>query len=256
LPEGSRLVAGRWWPPDYHGPPLVSFDADLARGMGLKIGDSLTVNLLGREITARIANLRAIDWQRLGINFTLVFAPGTLEQAPQTYLAAVYLPPAAEEGLVSRVTEQFPNVSAIPVREALAAVDRVVGQIGAAVRVAALVTLLAGVLVLGGAIAASHRRRVYDAVVLKVLGATRGAIAGAFLIEHGLLGLLTALVAGVAGTLAAYFAVTRLMRTDWVFLPIPLLWTIALAILVTLALGFAGTWRALGAKPARYLRNE
>ena len=130
LPEGSRLVAGTWWSPGYHGPALVSFDADLAHGMGLKVGDSLTVNLLGREITARIANLRAIDWQRLGINFALVFAPGTLEHAPQTHLAAVYLPEAKEEALVRQVTERFPNVSAIPVREALAAVDRVVGMIG------------------------------------------------------------------------------------------------------------------------------
>jgi putative ABC transport system permease protein len=256
LPEGSRLAAGAWWRPDYQGPPLVSFDANLARGMGLKIGDSLTVNLLGREITARIANLRAIDWQRLGINFALVFAPGTLEHAPQTHLAAVYLPPAAEQGLVRRVTEQFPNISAIPVREALAAVDRVVGLIGAAVRLTALITLSAGVLVLGGAIAASHQRRAYDAVVLKVLGASRGAIAGAFLIEQGLLGVLAALVAAAVGTLAAYFTVTRLMRTDWVFLPMPLLWTMILAILVTMAFGLAGTWRALGAKPAPYLRNE
>ena len=186
----------------------------------------------------------------------MVFAPGTLEHAPQTHLAAVYLPPAEEEGLVRRVTERFPNVSAIPVREALAAVDRIVGMIGVAVRLTALVTLVAGVLVLGGAVAAGHHRRVYDAVVLKVLGATRGAIAGAFLIEYGLLGALAALFAAVLGTLAAFFAVTRLMRTDWVFLPAPLLWTAGLAILVTLALGFAGTWRALGAKPAPYLRNE
>ena len=256
LPEGSRLVAGTWWPRDYDGPPLVSFDADLARGMGLKVGDSLTVNLLGREITARIANLRAIEWRQLGINFTLVFAPGTLEHAPQTHLAAVYLPRAAEEGLVHQVTEQFPNISAIPVRGALAAVDRVVGLIGDAVRLAALVTLAAGVLVLGGAMAASHQRRVYDAVVLKVLGATRGAIAGAYLIEYGLVGALAALFAGVLGTLAAYFAVTRLMRTDWLFLPMPLLWTMIPAALVTLAFGFAGAWRALGAKPAPYLRNE
>jgi len=256
LPSGSRLVAGAWWSPDYHGPPLVSFDSDLARGMGLKVGDSFTVNLLGREITARIANLRSIDWQRLGINFALVFAPGTLEHAPQTHLAAVYLPQNEEEGLVRRVTERFPNVSAIPVREALAAVDHVVGMIGIAVRLTALVTLIAGVLVLGGAIAASHQRRVYDAVVLKVLGATRGAIAGAYLIEYGLLGALAALFAGALGTLAAFFAVTRLMRTDWVFLPAPLVWTAGLATLVTLALGFAGTWRALGTKPAPYLRNE
>ena len=256
LPKGSQLVSGAWWPPDYRGPPMVSFDAALARGMGLEVGDSLSVNLLGREITAVIANLRAIDWERLGINFTLVFAPGTLEGAPHTHLAVVYLPQAEEESLVRAVTESFPNISAIHVREALAAVDRLIGTIGAAVRLTALVALAAGMLVLGGAIAAGHHRRVYDAVVLKVLGATRADLARAFLIEHALLGLLGALVACLLGTLAAYFLVTRLMQIEWVFLPLPLLWTMGLAIILTLALGFAGTWRALGAKAAPYLRNE
>ena len=256
LPAGSQLAAGTWWPPDYRGPPLVSFDADLARGMGLKVGDTLSVNLLGREITAVIANLRSIDWRRLGINFTLVFAPGTIEGAPQTHLAAVWMPPAEEETLVRAVTERYPNVSAIHVREALAALDRILDMIDDAIQLSALVTLAAGMLVLGGAIAAGHHRRVYDAVVLKVLGATRGAIARAFLIEHGLIGMLSALVACGLGTLAAYFLVTRLMKIDWVFLPAPLLWTVGLATLLTLALGFAGTWRALGAKAAPYLRNE
>src|SRR5262249_44248585 len=156
-PHGSRLVAGEWWPEDYRGPPLVSFDAALAEGMGLKLGDTLTVNLLGREITARIANLRRIDWSRLGINFAIVFAPGTLEAAPQTHLAAVYLAPDQEERLVGRVGERFPNVSAIPVREGLATVARVVATVGDAIRLVALLTLAAGALVLGGAVAAGHR---------------------------------------------------------------------------------------------------
>jgi putative ABC transport system permease protein len=256
LPRGSRLAAGTWWPSGYEGPPLVSFDEALARGMGLKVGDTLSVNLLGREITATIANLRSIDWERLGINFAMVFAPGTLENAPQTRLAAVYLPQNEEEGLVRAVTERFPNISAIHVREALAAVDRIIGLIGNAVRLTALVTVGAGALVLGGAVAAGHRRRVYDAVVLKVLGGTRGMITRAFLIENGITGALAALVAGVLGTVAAYFLVTRLMKIDWIFLPVPLLSTVTLAALLTAALGFAGTWRALGAKPASYLRNE
>jgi putative ABC transport system permease protein len=256
LPKGSRLAAGRWWPSDYQGPPLVSFDEALARGMGLRVGDTLTVNLLGREITATIANLRSIDWERLGINFALVFAPGTLEDAPQTRLAAVYLQQAQEDALAQAVTERFANISAIHVRETLAAVDRIISMIGNAVRLTALVTVAAGMLVLGGAVAAGHRRRVYDAVVLKVLGGTRGAITRAFLIENGITGTLAALVAGVLGTIAAYFLVTRLMRLDWVFLPAPLLWTVSLAALLTAALGFAGTWRALGAKPAQFLRSE
>jgi putative ABC transport system permease protein len=256
LPRGSQLTAGAWWPADYRGSPLVSFDAELARGMGLKVGDTLTVNLLGREITAKIASLRSIDWRRLGINFTLVFAPGTLAAAPQTHLAAVWMPPTEEETLVRIVTDRFPNISAIHVREALATVERILDMIDDAIRLTSLITLAAGLLVLGGAIAAGHHRRVYDAVVLKVLGATRSVIATAFLIEHGLLGLVSALIACLLGTLAAYFLVTRLMRIDWVFLPAPLLWIVALASLLTLVLGFAGTWRALGAKAAPYLRNE
>jgi putative ABC transport system permease protein len=256
LPEGSRLVAGQWWPADYHGAPLVSFDAGLAQGMGLKVGDTLTVNLLGRDITAHIANLRQIDWARLGINFAIVFAPGTLEAAPQTRLAALYAPPATADRLVQQVADRFPNVSAIPVREALAELARVVATIGDAVRIVALATVASGILVLGGAVAAGHRRRVYDAVLLKVLGATRGMIATAFLIEHLLLGLAAAGLAAGVGTLAAWALVTGPMKSGWTFLPGPLLLTAAAAIVLVGGLGFAGTWRALGAKPARYLREE
>jgi len=256
-PAGSQIVAGSWWPADYGGPPLVSFDSELAHGMGLKVGDTLTVNLLGREITATIANLRRIDWSRLGINFAIVFAPGTLEAAPQTHLAAVYVAPGeSEDALVRQVTERFPNVSAIPVREGLAAVARVIGTIGAALHLVALITLAAGILVLGGAVAAGHHRRVYDAVVLKVLGATRGTIAAAFLLEHGLLGLVTAIVAAGIGTFAAYALVTGPMRSEWLFLPTPLAILLGLGVTLTLVIGFGGAWRALGAKPAAYLRNE
>ena len=254
-PKGARLVAGAWWPEDYRGPPLVSFDAELARGMGLDVGDTLTVNLLGRDITARIANLRRIEWTRLGINFAIVFAPGTLEAAPRTHLAAVYAPPAEAERIVREVTERHPNITAIPVRDALAAVARLVETVGDAIGIVALITLAAGVLVLGGAVAAGHRRRVYDAVLLKVLGATRGAVAGAFLIEHLLLGLATVAAAAGLGTLAAWALVTGPLRSEWIFLPGPLLVTAASAVALTVLLGFAGTWRALGAKPARWLRG-
>ena len=155
-----------------------------------------------------------------------------------------------------QITERFPNVTAIPVREALAAVAGIVERIGNAVRAIASVTLAAGVLVLGGAIAAGHRRRVYDSVLLKVLGATPGFVAGMFLVEHLLLGLVTAAVASGIGTLAAWALVTGPMKAGWIFLPGPLLLTAAGAVGLTILLGLAGTWRALGAKPAPYLRGE
>jgi putative ABC transport system permease protein len=256
VPAGSEVVAGQWWPTDYHGPPLISFDASLARGMGLKIGDTLTVNVLGREVTATIANLRSIDWTRLGINFAIVFAPGTLEAAPHTVLAAVWLPKGAEEGLVGQVVDKYPNISAIPVREALDAVERIIAAIGAAIRLSALVTLVAGALVLGGAVAADYRRRVYEAVVLKVLGATRRTIAAAFLVEYGLMGLVSAAIAAILGTLIAYLLITGPLDADWTFAPAPLAVVLAAAIGLTMALGFAGTWRVLGAAAAPQLRHE
>ncbi|MGQ0662345.1 MAG: ABC transporter permease [Pseudomonadota bacterium] len=254
-PPGTRLVAGAWWPADYRGPPLLSFDAQLARGMGLGVGDTMTLNVLGREIEARISNLRAIDWTTLGINFTLVLAPGALEAAPQTHIATAAVTPGAEDAVERAVVERFPNVSSIRVREALATVERVLGHIGLAAGATATLTLLAGTLVLAGAVIASHRRRIYDAVVLKVLGARRRDVVGAYLIEFGLLGLATSAIAAAVGTVCAYLLMKIYMQIDLVFLPGAVGATAIAATLAILGLGLAGTWRALGHKPARLLRN-
>src|SRR5216684_3032421 len=255
-PRGSRIVAGHWWPADYHGPPLVSMDAEIARGMALKLGDTITVNVLGRDVTATIANLREIDWTSLGINFVLVFSPGMLEAAPQTHIATARTPPGEEAALERAVTDRFPNVSAIAVKDALAALGEIVSAIGTALRATAAITLAAGTLVLAGAVAAGQRRRVYEAVVLKVLGATRSDVTRAFLIEYGILGLTTAAIAATLGTFAAYLVLTRVMHQDWTFMPGALVSTALIATALTLGIGYAGTWKALGAKAAPFLRNE
>jgi putative ABC transport system permease protein len=255
-PEGTRLVAGAWWPADYRGPPLISIDAQAAHGLGLDVGDSLTVNLLGREITGTVANLREIDWRTLSINFVLMFSPGVMESAPQTHLATARVDPAQEIALQRAVTERFANVSAIRVKEALQTVAALMDSIGMAIQGTGAVTLLAGVLVLGGAVVAGHHRRVYEAVVLKVLGATRRDIAKAFLLEYGLLGVITALIAVVIGALVGYGFLTGVTDTPFTLLPGAVIGTAALSTVITLVLGFAGTWRALGAKAAPLLRNE
>jgi putative ABC transport system permease protein len=254
--DGTRIVAGKWWPPDYKGPPLISFDANLAAGMGLKVGDTITFNVLGREITAKIGNLRRIKWRTLGMNFTVIFAPGTLEAAPHSHIAAVEAPPSAELPLLKAVTSKLPNVSAIRVREALAAAAAILDNIGLAVRATALVTIVAGLLVLAGAIAAGHARRVYDAVVLKVLGATRRRILNAFLLEYGLLGLATAAIAAALGTLTGWLVLTQGMGAGWAFLPVTAISTALICLAVMLVFGFLGTWRAMSQKPAALLRNE
>ena len=255
-PGNNPVVAGTWWPADYDGPPLVSLEATAARGLGLDIGDTITVNVLGREITATVRNLRQVDWGSLGINFVLVFDPNTLKPAPHTYIATADTTPEAEEVLYRAVTDTFANVTAVRMKEALELVNDILIKIGAAVRGVALVTLVAGVLVLAGAMAAGQSRRVYDAVIFKVLGATRRDILRAFVVEYAILGLATAVVAGAAGALASYMVMTRVMGADWQFVPGVAVATLGLGLVATVGFGLAGTWRALAQKPAPVLRTE
>ena len=256
-PPGVELVEGVWWPEDYSGPPLISFDASVARGLGIGIGDTITLNVLGREITAEIANLRHIDWSTLGMNFVFVFAPGTLENAPHSVISTVYADGIeAEEAVQRSVTDAFPNVSAIRVKDALENAGRILGAVAAAVRGTASITLLAGVLVLASTVVTGQHRRIYDAVVLKVLGASRRRILATYVAEFVILGLLVALVAAVAGSIISHLISTQLMRADFVFSPSAVLWTLVISLVCTVGLGLAGTRRALDRKAAPLLRNE
>ena len=256
MPPGTKLAAGSWWPENYSGPPLISFDSKAAEGLGIGIGDNITVNLLGRDIVGKIANLRDIDWSTLGINFVIVFAPGALEDAPQTHLATIRADRADEAAIEKAVTDRFPNISAIRVRDALQAVNTILSRLGAAVRLVAFVTLAAGILALAGTVAARHERRVYEAVVLKVLGARRRDLIKAYLAEYGLVGLATALLAVVIGVPAGAVVLTGLMHMDFVFLPGAAALAAAVGLAVCLAFGFAGTWAALGHRASEHLRNE
>ena len=255
-PPDVNVVAGKWWPANYTGPPLISLDANIAQGIGVGTGDTLTVNVLGREIQGRIHNLRRIDWSTLGINFVIVFSPGALESAPHTFIATAKTSEAAELPLRAAVTDAFPNITAIRIREALEAVNQILRNIGVAVRAVAAVTLAAGVLVLAGAIAANHQRRVYDAVMLKVLGATRSRVLGTYLLEYIFLGLITAVLAAVIGTAAAWSVVAKVMGMPWYWLPSGAAFSTAICLFVTIGVGMLGTWLALSRKPAPLLRNE
>jgi putative ABC transport system permease protein len=256
MPARSHLTAGKWWPADYHGEPEVSIAREVALALGLKVGDMLTFNVVGRDLDAKVANVREIDWGGLGINFSLVFAPGFLEGAPQTEIATAYAPRASEPAIEKVVNLNYPGITMIGVRDALATVDNLIGEIGVAVSLTAAVALAAGTLVLAGAVAAGERRRIYDSVVLKVLGATRGTITRAFLIEHGLLGLMAAVIAIALGSIAAWAVVVPVMDLHWRFSALGALGIAAIAAVITLAFGLVGTWRALGQRAAPLLRNE
>ncbi len=255
-PEGAIITDGIWWPSDYKGPPLVSFDANAGAGMGLRLGDSITVNVLGRPITAKIANFRAIDWRTLRVNFVMVFSPGVIEHAPQTHIAAIRLDPKYENAVENAVAAKFANISAVRVRDVLKAVSDLMSRIAGAVQLTAAVTILAGTLVLAGAVAAGHQRRIYDSVVLKVLGARRRDVLATLLMEYGLLAISTALLATGLGTVAGWAVLKHVMRAEWLPVTGVVGMTAAAATLFMICIALIGTWRVLGQKPAPLLRNE
>jgi putative ABC transport system permease protein len=259
LPEGSSLVSGTWWNEGEGRAPLVSFDSELARALKLTVGSTVTVNVLGRELTARVANLRKVEWRSLGINFVMVFSPGTFRGAPHSDLATLSLPngpdAAVEATILRDVARAFPSVTSVRVKDALDAVNDIVGKLVLAIRGASGVAVVTSLFVLAGALAAGRHSRLYDAVVLKTLGATRRRLLTAYLLEYGALGLATAVFGLVAGTLAAFVIVTRVMRLEFSFDPSGALVAAALAIVFAVGLGLAGTWRILGQKPAPYLRQ-
>jgi putative ABC transport system permease protein len=259
VPRGSKVVEGEWWPKDYKGPPLVSFEKKIAEGLGLKIGDPVVVNVLGRNIAAKVANLRTVHWENLGINFVLVFSPNAFAGAPHTDIATLSYRNGStaeqEAGLLKTVGAAFPSITSVRVKDAIEAVGSIVRNLVIAIRGASMVALFAAIMVLGGALAAGHRDRIYDAVVLKTLGATRGKLLAAYALEYLLLGGATAVFGVLAGSAAAWMVTTKVMSLDFVWLPMPAAGAAFGALLVTVALGLAGTFTALGHKPATVLRN-
>ncbi|WP_312406464.1 ABC transporter permease [Rhizobium sp.] len=257
-PESSTLTAGEWWPDDYDGEPLVSFSAEEAGELGLKLGDTVTVNVLGRNITAKIASFRNVEWESLSINFVMVFSPNTFRGAPHAWLATLTEPSASaakEAEILRTVTTAYPTITSVRVKDAIDLVDQLVGQLATAIRAAAAVALIASVLVLAGALAAGNRARTHDAVVLKTLGGTRNMLMRAFGYEYLILGTATAVFALLAGGLSAWFVVARIMRMPSSFLPDVAVLTLVISLVLTVGIGLIGTWRILGQKAAPVLRE-
>ena len=258
IPKGSKVVEGKWWDADYDGPPLVSIEKKIADGLKLRIGDEIIVNVLGRDIPATISNMRNVDWQSLGINFVLVFSPNAFKGAPHTHIATLTETRPSSAGdarIIKSVADAFPMVTSVRVREALETIGTVVTNLVLAIRGASAVTLVSAILVLGGALAAGHRHRVYDAVILKTLGATRARLLGAYALEYLMIGFATAIFGVIAGSIAAWLFVTRLMTLGFIWQAGSAAGVVAAALIVTVGLGLAGTLLALNQKPAAVLRN-
>ena len=254
LPDGTQITEGAWWAKDYTGPPLMSFAAEEAAEIGLSIGDIVTINILGRDITATIASFRNVSWEDAGIGFVMTLNPSALAGAPHSWISTVYASPESEAAILRDLAGQYPNITAIRIRDAIDQVIDLVGGIAAATRYAALATLVTGFLVLIGAAAAGERTRTYEVAVLKTLGATRGRIMLSFALRAALLGFAAGVVALTAGILGGWAVTVYIMEGDY-----QVIWTNALLIigggaLASLAAGLAFAIRPLAAKPAQVLR--
>ena len=253
-PPGTVITEGAWWPEDYAGPPLMSFAEQEGRELGLMLGDTLTVNILGRDLTATIANFREVKFETMGINFLMTVDPAALAGAPHTHIATVYAEPEAEAPLLRDLADAYPNITAVRVREAIEKVASSLEGLGAATRWGASATLLTGLVVLVGAAAAGVRRRVFESAVLKTLGAGRGRILASFALRASLIGIAAGGVAILAGGVAGWAVMVLVMDGSFRFEPVSALAIVAGGALASLLAGLAFALGPLSARPARVLR--
>ncbi|MGH1481949.1 MAG: ABC transporter permease [Geminicoccales bacterium] len=250
MPNGTEIVAGNWWPEDYQGPPLVAIEDDVAEAYNVSVGDKLAFNVLGRVVEAEIAVVRVeIDWSQGRLDAAFLFSPGPFDAAPLSYAAAVEVSAEAEPILLDAVADALPNVAPISMREVGIRVRGIMEKVRLAIVSVAGVTLVSGLLVLAGAIAAARRRHLRESAILKVLGAKRSDLLSLFAIEYLSLGTVAAVVGGLLGLAGAYIVVTFVMQLPWVWAPMAMIQILVIALALTLVAGFIGTWRLLG-KPA------
>ena len=255
-PDSGKLVAGEWWPADYAGPPLASMSEEEALELDVWIGDEVTFNVLGRSVTAEISNIRSVEWESFSINFVFVLSPGLLDSAPHSWMASTRVSDEDAALRVDRnIAAEFNNISAISVREAVDTAQRVIGLLGAAVQMTALVTLVAGIAVLAGTVASTEAQRLADSVILKVLGASRVAITIAWFLEYALLGFLAAIAAALIGSIASWGLITGFLNASFELDFMLVLGVTMAGAFGTALLGLAGAVRTLGRKPAPLLRE-
>ncbi|HEV7718395.1 MAG TPA: FtsX-like permease family protein [Arsenicitalea sp.] len=254
LPAGTTVVDGKWWPSDYTGKPLISLRSTMKSQLGLNVGDTVQFKLFGDTIEATVANFREYQWQN-GINFMVTFSPGVIQNYPSSYLGTIKASPGHEKDLERTLARQFSEITFIPIGDALNQAVNILGQLGTAVNIVGGLAVVNGLLVLAGTMSAGRKQREADAVVQKVLGATRANVVWVFTLEYGLLGAFAALIATLVGTAGAWAITQRALEVGFAIDPLLILSVIAGAVLLTIAAGAATTWSALSTRPAQFLRN-
>lgn len=254
LPERTTITQGEWWGPEYDGPPQISFAAEEAAEIGLKLGDVITVNILGRDINATLTSLREVDFSTAGMGFVMVMNPAALEAAPHTFISTVYAEPEAEAAILRDLSAQFPNITAIRVRDAIDRVSGILAGLASATAWGATATLLTGFLVLIGAAAADQTARTREAAILKAIGASRARILQSLALRAALLGAAAGLVALGAGIAGGWAVTYFVMETDFAVAWGSAVMIVSGGALISLLAGLGFAWRPMQARPARILR--
>ncbi|MDH4236633.1 MAG: ABC transporter permease [Nitrospira sp.] len=257
LPKDNKVIQGEWWKPgQVFAKPLISIEEDAANQLGLTVGDTVELDVQGAPITGEISNIRQVEWGNFSTNFYMIFSPGALDGAPQTYVATVRVTPTEEVALQQAVVASFPNVTAINIGDVLDSFARVLDRLSLAIRAVALFCVLSGALVMAAALAATRYRRLYESVILKALGATRGVIAQTFAVEYALLGILGGLLGSVLASALSWAVLSTVFDLSWSLQPAVLSTGFAATIALTLLVGFLSTYRILGQPPLSVLRHE
>ncbi len=257
LPKDNEIVSGRWWRPGEISPnPLVSIEEDAARHLGLSVGDPVELDIQGAKVTGEVSSIRRVEWGNFSTNFYMIFSPGALDGAPVTYVATVHVPQSEEIAVQEAVVRAFPNVTAINIGDVLETFSNVLDRLSLAIRAVALFCIVSGGLVLAAALAATRYRRLYESVVLKSLGATRGIIARSFALEYAILGAVGGLLGCCMASALSWGILSTLFDLTWSLQPTVLALGLFITVVLSLSVGFLSTYRILGQPPLPVLRHE
>ena len=251
----NTVVAGKWWRQRDFGKPLLSLEEGLAETLGIKLHDTLTFDINGREQTFTVSSLRAVDWDSFHINFFTVVPPGVLEHEPATWVTSLYLD-AAQKRRLGQLVQQFPNVTVIDIEAIMNRVRGIIDRVILAVQFIFLFTLFAGLAVLYAAIQANQDERRYESAVLRTLGARKPVLLRGLFAEFLTLGALAGLLGGLAATALAWLLAERVFHFAYQFDPRIGLAGIALGLAIVGIAGVLGTHRVLTQPPAITLRES
>ncbi len=257
IPKGNQILRGNWWKPgQVFTEPQVSVEEEAAKSLGLEVGSRLEFDIQGVRTNAEVASIRKVDWGNFSTNFYMILSPGSLDGAPLTYVATINVPSDQEVPLQQAVVDSFPNVSAINVGDVLDNFSRVLDHLALAIQAVAIFCVVTGGLVMAAALSATRYRRLYESVILKTLGATRGLIARAFAAEYAILGLAGGVMAVGLSSVLSWLMLTYLFEISWSLQHTTLITGLTFTIVLALSVGFLSTFHILGERPLKILRHE